>query len=141
MPENEQDTALNPEPPIANTVGQGLENEVPQDTALNAEPPKAEERPKGLTPWEHGRLTGHVRDGRTVFAGQDPEPIRSPEFRAAEVLHGWSAHSQHTASPLYITREAFESAIEAAKNANEKTGRYTPHAEALAPHLQTKGNA
>lgn len=100
-----------------------------QDAALTPEQPKAEERPKGTTPWEHGRAAGLVL----------PDGRRKPEFRAAETLHGWSSHVQHTASPLYITREAFDAAINAAQTA-DKTGSYTPHQAALAPHLQPKGD-
>jgi hypothetical protein len=114
-------------------------NKTQQDTALSQGQPKAEERPEGVTPWEHGRAAGLIRDGRRVFAGSGAEPIRSPDFRAAEALHGWSSHVQHTASPLHITREAFDEAIKAAKTAN-KDGTYTPHPAALAPHLQPKGN-
>jgi hypothetical protein len=109
------------------------------DSAAPQEQPTAEVQAK-LTPVEHGRATRDVRDGRNTFFGSVPEPYRSPEYRAAETLHGWGVHHLHTADPLLITREAFDAALVAGHTADER-GNYTPHAPALAPHMQPKGDA
>jgi hypothetical protein len=115
------------------------------DSAAPQEQPTAEVQTK-LTPVEYGRIVlgadgkPHVRDGRNTFFGSVPEPYRSPEYRAAETLHGWGVHHLHTADPLLITREAFDAALVAGHTADAQ-GNYTPHAPALAPHMQPKGDA
>lgn len=98
------------------------------------EKPVAPQLPKA-SPFDHGVAEGMIRPKarKTVFNG-DNAPIRSAEFRAAETLHGWSSHQNHTADDFTITADDFKAAIEAAKVA-DKAGNYSPHKPALAPHL------
>lgn len=108
--------------------------------AVPAVEPKAEVRPSlDLTPYDHGRATGEIRDRNTMIFNGSTEPVRSPYFRAAEQLHGWNAHNQQSSDPLVISRNAFDKAIEAVKTPDER-GVYTPHFGALAPHLQKVGS-
>lgn len=130
-------------------------------TASGSGQPNAEDRPKGgasaqtppavvasdgrLTPLEHGQRELVPGTNRTfVTAGRSKSTLvdstlaRSPEYRAAETLHGWSSHEQHTAEPLLLTRDAFLAAIVAAHEPCAR-GQYTPHTPALAPHLRAKG--
>lgn len=90
------------------------------------------------TPRNHGLALGLIGGRRSVVFGGRTEEIRSPEYRAAETLHGWAAHALNTADDLLISRDAFKAAIEATKTADAR-GNYTPHTDALAPHLKKGG--
>lgn len=119
-----------------------MENEE-TTTVLENEEPNAEAREVPASPHlmmtisEHAKACGHMKRRTAIFNGFT-DPIRSPAFRAAEQLHGWSAHESHSAEPLRITREAFLAALEAVMSP-DKRGNYTPHTEALAPHLRGNG--
>lgn len=89
-----------------------------------------------LSPYDHGRKLGVVRVSKITINGKAGE-FKTPEFRAAEVLHGWPSHASHTADPLLISREAFDAALVAVATA-DASGNYAPHAAALAPHLRGK---
>ncbi|HMA97810.1 MAG TPA: hypothetical protein VKP30_34225, partial [Polyangiaceae bacterium] len=65
MPENEQDTALNPEPPQAEVR--------PQPEQPNPETPEQKAPKAPPTPWDYGREAGLIL----------PDGRRKPEFRAA----------------------------------------------------------
>ena len=83
------------------------------------------------TPQEHGEATGQFFK-RPAFVGGNTQGAK-PEYRAAEVLHGWSTHSLHDAKPLRITRADFELALKSAMTADER-GNYTPHRAACSPY-------
>ena len=99
---------------------------------------KAATQPGGamLSPYDYGRKLGLVRASKVTINGVKRE-FKLPSFRAAEVLHGWTSHSKHTADPLTISRDAFDAALVAVSEADSR-GNYTPHAAALAPHLRGK---
>jgi hypothetical protein len=78
------------------------------------------------TPEQHARARGLLRRSRNGGT------LRCADYRAAATLHGWTVHCLHTASPLMITRSAFDAAIAAARNPNER-GEYTPAPEASSP--------
>lgn len=119
-----------------------MKNESPQTEANGEALPKESDPPVSdgkLSPREHAVAAGLIKQSRGVlFGGESVHELRSPEFRAASTLHGWEAHEFQTGEPLRITREAFDAAIEAVKDA-DKRGNYAPHEDALAPHL--KGGA
>jgi hypothetical protein len=98
------------------------------------DPPKYD--PSSATPEAHGLALGLIRATRrsTVFNKQN-SPIRSPAYRAAEVLHGWSVAHLHSATPLLLSVDDFQAAIKATEKPDAR-GVYTPHAPALAPHLR-----
>jgi hypothetical protein len=87
------------------------------------------------TPLDHGRALGLVANKRNTFFNDIREEFRSAEYRAAETLHGWGAHSKHTADAFTITAAAFKAAIDATNSPDER-GNYSPHVAALAPHLR-----
>lgn len=77
---------------------------------------------------ELARRAGLIRPVRLTVNGK--KEVVSGLYRAAAYLHGWNQ------SEARISEEAFKSAIEAARKPTEK-GTYTPHADALAPHLRS----
>lgn len=107
------------------------------------QPPNAstqEEPPQMLTPVEWGRALGKLKRTNLWFGGEARGEVKSPDYLVAEHLHGWIEAElrgrPQGARKLLITREDFDAALKAAMTANEKTGAYTPHRAALAPHLR-----
>jgi pyruvate dehydrogenase E2 component (dihydrolipoamide acetyltransferase) len=160
-PESEQPA------PEANTALAVVEGEPPAEapaapaTAPTEAPAPAAEAPPAkppeqLTPAAWAAKLGHARKASPLLVSTKdsrepkPGPARfSPQHAAADQLHGWSAHKQHTADELVITRKAYEAALAAALTPvaptdedGKPTGapKYRPHAAALSPFCP-RGNA
>lgn len=119
---------------MSQTKPQNPEEAKGQKVDPTPDPPKYD--PKSATPEAHGVALGLIRTTRrsTVF-NQQNAPIRSPDYRAAEVLHGWSVAHLHSATPILMSVEDFQAAIRATEKPDVR-GVYTPHESALAPHLR-----
>jgi hypothetical protein len=126
MPD-EQET---PTPPVEQeTPTPPVEQETPTPPTLLEVKPAEDD---GLrTPEEHARATNHLRKVPT-FAGGTNEG-GTPEYRAAAVLHGWTTHKLHTATPLRISTDDFKAALKASHEADE-SGNYKPHSPACSPY-------
>lgn len=88
----------------------------PPEVAASAEDQPKRYDPKAATPEEHARAAGQVtREQRepVTFNGEDPGPAYTWQHAAAAQLHGWNHHKLHDATPLTITREAYEAALKA----------------------------
>jgi hypothetical protein len=83
------------------------------------------------TPREHAIALGHVKPSAISLAGKSVD-ARSADYCAAEFIHGWAMHNQHSATPLRISLEDYQGAIKSAQTADE-AGNYTPHAPACSP--------
>jgi hypothetical protein len=94
--------------------------------------PSAE--PLLLTPVEWAKRLGKVgRDpGLRVNGKARPAPL-SWDHAAADQLHGWTEHDQHSATPLKIRKEPYLEALKAAAKP-DSTGRYVPEPHALSPY-------
>jgi hypothetical protein len=104
-------------------------NEGPMSTEQNAATQPVDD---GLrTPREHAIALRHVKPSAISLAGRAVD-ARDGYYCAAEYIHGWATHNQHSATPLRISLEDYKGAIKAAQTADE-AGGYTPHAPACSP--------
>ena len=87
-----------------------------------------------LTPEEWAKRLGKVgRDpGLSVNKRARPAPF-SWDHAAADQVHGWSEHTQHSADPLKISRDAYQGALAAAAKPDQ-SGEYRPHEPAISPY-------
>lgn len=133
--------ARNPRNPVGDelTEESGVASETPPS------PPEApsEEAPAVSAPVDAGpaldepknwaKKLGKVGKDPKVSINKKPRPAAfSWDHAAADQIHGWSLHDQHSATPLTITRAAYEAALVKAGNPDER-GNYAPHPEALSP--------
>jgi hypothetical protein len=151
-PENDQ-SAVDTSAPAATAGDEAPPQEPPASTE---EKTQAEAKVVLRTPEEWARATGHVGkssplslSNRTSKVPQSRGDRFDAQHSAADQLHGWSAHKQHTADKFELSREAYEAALAAALKpvaSTDKDGKptgapkYRPHAAALSPFC-TRGNA
>lgn len=58
----------------------------------------------------------------------------TPAHAAAAQLHGWNAHSSHTADPLTLTLSDYKAALKAGSEAPKGKQTYEPHEAACSPY-------
>lgn len=87
--------------------------------------------PLKLAPDAWARRLGHVGkvSGLTINKKPVPAPF-SWRHAAADQIHGWSLHKQHTTTPLTLLQGDYEAALKAAEKP-DKDGNYQPHPAAL----------
>lgn len=119
--------------------------------------------PESATPEEHavqaGQLLAAMREPVT-FNGVHPGPAYTWQHAAAAQLHGWNHHKLHDATPLQISRKAYDAALKAVEapvpHAVDRTGNrrqlaegekpkadesllhdYVPHGPAVSKHFRS----
>jgi hypothetical protein len=79
--------------------------------------PSAAEEPKGPpTLHDHAVATGNVAASAPAFTFGSSRQRYSWQHEAAAQLHGWNAHSQHSADPLSISLDDYKAALKAAES-------------------------
>lgn len=88
--------------------------------------------PERRTPEEWAQALGYVgkRSSLTINGQRRPTPFQW-QHAAADQLHGWSLHKQHTVELFKLTRAAYEAALQAASKPSGRT--YQAHSAALSP--------
>ncbi len=129
-----------------------------EDSPLTAEPSTSAQSDLA-TPEEHAKATGNLapkpqtETAKTFGRKDKPQIVRlSWQHEAAAQLHGWRAHSSHSAEPLLITRAAYLAALKASAepfcaktcpktgvvkdgpSARARHGHYEPHVPAMSPY-------
>lgn len=102
------------------------------------EEPAAEAGPEKRAPEQWAKRLGKVgkNPGVEINKKARPAPL-SWDHAAADQIHGWSLHGQHTTEPLLLERADYEAALEKAKAPDAK-GEYQPHPGALSPFKRGK---
>lgn len=99
----------------------------PGESAQN--PPADTEKPKGPpTIHDHAVATGNLAAASPAFTFGSSRQRYSWQHEAAAQLHGWNAHTQHSAEPFIISRETYLAALKAVESDDLK-----PHLPAVSP--------
>lgn len=93
--------------------------------------PAAPEKPEPTTPEYWALKLGHVaKKASPLDVNGKRRPLHfDAAHAAADQLHGWSLHKQHTTEPLVLSQSDYEAALSAALS--PKGRHYVPHTGAL----------
>lgn len=98
--------------------------------------PTLKERADGgepLTPAECAEVAGLTNPPMPHLVEPHWSARFKPEHLAAAQLHGWVAHSRHTAEPMRLKFTDYEEAIKCAAQ-TDKDGKCCPHQPALSQY-------
>lgn len=114
------------EKPVAGNVPPA--GDAPPDAPASDKPAEKQEP---TTPEYWARKLGHVaKKASPLDVNGKRRPLHfDAAHAAADQLHGWSLHKQHTTDPLVLSQSDYEAALSAALS--PKGRHYVPHTGAL----------
>lgn len=108
------------------------QQKTPGEADAEVRPEPAEKTPnEPTTPEYWARKLGHVaKKASPLDVNGKRRPLHfDAAHAAADQLHGWSLHKQHTTEPLVLSQSDYEAALSAALS--PKGRHYVPHTGAL----------